>query len=75
MFGKRVVGTPEAFVGYEQFMELIGISCETAPDFIAAIESEASTATTEIHSNLRNIYQSTYSFDAAKERLSAILKQ
>ncbi len=73
MFGKRVVGTPEAFVGYEEFAGDIGVVCATAAEFLAALEDEACGALACVDPMLRGIYEANYSYDAAKTRLAAIL--
>lgn len=73
MFGKRIVGTPEAFAGYEGLGEDIGAVCATAAEFIAALESETSGAPPRVDPRLREIYEENYSYDAAKTRLAAIL--
>jgi len=75
MFGKRVVGTPEAFAGYENFVGSIGESCTTATDFVTALGKIAATADPEVDPVLRRVYESNYSFEAAKTRLAAILGQ
>lgn len=72
MFGKRVVGTPEAFVGYEAVGE-IGTVCTSASEFIAAMEHEETRDHPYIDLTLRSLYEENYSYDAATKRLNAIL--
>lgn len=74
MFGKRVVGTPEAFVGYEQHAGEIGVVCRTAADFLDAMRAEDGRASPSVDSALRGIYEAHYSRDAAKAHLAAILR-
>jgi polysaccharide biosynthesis protein PslH len=73
MFGKRVIGTPEAFVGYEEVARDIGAVCATADEFIVALNNENSQSPPFIDPRLRSIYEEKYSYDAAKRRLAAIL--
>lgn len=73
MHGKKVVGTPEAFVGYGHTYGELGWVCETASEFVAAIEEASETITHSIDHALRNIYLQNYSMDAAKRRLKKIL--
>jgi polysaccharide biosynthesis protein PslH len=73
MFGKRVIGTPEAFVGYEEVARDIGAVCATANEFIVALNTEKSQSPPSIDRRLRSIYEEKYSYDAAKTRLAAIL--
>jgi glycosyltransferase involved in cell wall biosynthesis len=72
MYGKKVVGTPEAFSGYE-VGEDVGWVCRTAEEFVTAMQL----AYQEIHSSfdpkLRAIYVENYSFEAAEKRLGKIL--
>jgi glycosyltransferase involved in cell wall biosynthesis len=75
MFGKKVIGTPEAFSGYEEISDKVGRVCRTADDFIVA-----SNALDEIYiaphdEELRSIYESKYSFTAARLRLAVILNE
>jgi len=73
MFGKRVVGTPEAFAGYEAVVDSVGAVCETAPQFLAAVESEAARRFVGIDGELRSHYEDRYSFRAARDQLTRIL--
>ena len=72
MFGKRIVGTPEAFVGYEDAQD-IGTMCNTPAEFITALECEMDGSVPRVDSRLRGIYEAKYSFAAAQSRLAAIL--
>jgi glycosyltransferase involved in cell wall biosynthesis len=73
MHGKKVVGTPEAFSGYEDILDQAGWVCKTVEEFIAAIEA----ANAEIHQSfdptLRAIYNEKFSMDAAIERFAQVL--
>ena len=73
MFGKKVVGTPEAFSGYEDVAETAGWICNTADDFVAAISCAQVLVTQTFDPNLRSMYEEKYSFEAAKLRLAKIL--
>ena len=39
MYGKKIVGTPEAFSGYEDIVDQAGWRCATADDFVDAISN------------------------------------
>ena len=73
MFGKRVVGTPEAFVGYEADVSDIGAICVNPTEFLVALEKEAKAKPSCIDVRLRRIYEAHYSYDAAKARLASII--
>lgn len=73
MFGRRVVGTPEAFSGYEGIQREAGIVCRTADDFVSAIASLDVDSPPMFDEHLRSLYQERFSFAAAKARLADIL--
>ena len=73
MFGKRMLGTPEAFTGYEAHLSEAGKVCRTAGDFIAAIEEEMIQSEAAPSARLRRIYEDHYSPEAAKQRILSII--
>lgn len=74
MYGKKIVGTPEAFSGYEDIAEQAGWVCKTADEFAEAIGQVQHEITLAFDQNLRTIYEKNYSYMAAKDRLSVILE-
>jgi glycosyltransferase involved in cell wall biosynthesis len=74
MFGKKIIGTPEAFSGYEQVVNKAGYICHNAKDFIVAINNADEMVIDKFDNELREIYESSYSFSAAKNRLERILR-
>ncbi|MDO9010556.1 MAG: glycosyltransferase [Gallionella sp.] len=73
MFGKKVIGTPEAFSGYEAIADKAGRVCVTADDFVAAIEAADCMVLAPYDEDLRFIYENIYSFSAARSRMAGIL--
>ena len=73
MYGKKVIGTREAFSGYEEIFEQAGWVCDTAVDFVDAIAIATLEITKSFNQELRNIYMKRYSMDAARKRLQAII--
>lgn len=73
MFGKRVVGTREAFAGYESIVSRVGECCETADQFLSALAGEMERPFVEVDPELRSIYEDRYSLWAARDRLGKIL--
>lgn len=71
MFGKRIIGTAEAFSGYDRASEC-GWLCKTSEDFVAAITAAASADLPRFDRALRQIYEQEYSTEAARGRLSRI---
>lgn len=72
MYGKKVVGTPEAFSGYEAATGA-GWVCRTAEDFIIAMNEANQEIRLPFDPHLREIYSQNYSFEAAEKRLKMIL--
>lgn len=72
MHGKKVVGTPEAFSGYEDVLDQAGWVCKTADDFIAAIEVASAEIYQSFDPTLRAIYEHCYSMESAKVRLAQV---
>ena len=73
MYGKRVIGTTEAFTGYEDVAHRIGSICDTSEDFVRAIAGAAGNSHAGMDRNLRLIYEQRYSLHAARGRLAAII--
>ncbi|MEQ7872924.1 glycosyltransferase [Sphingomonas sp. ASV193] len=71
MHGKRVIGTAEAFTGYESLGEPC---CETADDFVAAIAAVAAAPPPPFDPALRARWESDYSPAALRQRLRIILQ-
>lgn len=74
MFGKKVIGTTEAFMGYEDHLPNAGWLCNSKAEFIKVIIS----ANEEINNNafdnnLRRIYQKNYSLESAEIKMRNIL--
>ena len=74
MFGKKIIGTPEAFSGYEDIAERAGWVCSTADEFVAAIDRARDADLARFDPELRALYEAKYSFSAARSRLAAIME-
>lgn len=73
MYGKKIIGTPEAFSGYEKIVEQAGCICESADQFVSAIASADKMVNSPFDIELRKIYEENYSFTAAKLRMKSII--
>ena len=73
MYGKKVVGTAEAFSGYEDIADQAGWRCATAGDFVAAISAAQRDVVLSFDPTLRRLYEGKYSLPAARARLADIL--
>ena len=74
MFGKKVIGTPEAFSGYEDIAHQAGWVCNSEDDFVAAIDQAKNAISMSFEPALRAIYEEKYSFPAARSHLAAIME-
>ena len=70
--GKKIVGTAEAFSGYEDIIEKAGWLCRTANDFITSIAEAEQVITLSLDLDLREIYRKKYSIEAARNRIKKI---
>jgi glycosyltransferase involved in cell wall biosynthesis len=70
MFGKRVIGTPEAFSGYGEAVVGGNWLCRTADDFVRAIETEMRIDAPAFDPTLRALYERFHSFPAARTRMA-----
>jgi glycosyltransferase involved in cell wall biosynthesis len=73
MFGKRVIGTPEAFSGYEEIAARAGVTCLDAAQFKQALVSELERPFVMIDPKLRALYDDHYSSQAACARLQRVV--
>ena len=73
MYGKKIIGTPEAFSGYEDVATRAGWECATVDDFVAAIRSAEYLPLKSFDPELRALYERKYSFAAARERFAGIM--
>ncbi len=73
MFGKRIIGTSEAFSGYESVAKRAGLVCKTAEGFLDAINAICAHDCPDFDQRLRTLYLNEYSYPAAQERLQSIM--
>jgi polysaccharide biosynthesis protein PslH len=74
MYGKKILGTKESFVGYETFQKKIGKLCNNKDDFIKTINSYTKKKLYYFDSELRDIYINNYSEQSLKKKYLKIMK-
>ena len=74
MFGKKVIGTKEAFVGYEDELQKVGWLCNSSQEFIETINHAERNITSLFDSNIRTIYENKYSYTSMRDRYIEIFK-
>lgn len=72
MYAKNIVGTPEAFSGYDVDYSKIGACCTTAEDFISAINH---LRMPRFNNYSRKVYLDNYSFESSIDIYRNIFKQ
>lgn len=72
MFGKAVVGTPDAFAGYEAVRDCAGAVASTSDDFVNALEGPRALDPPAFDARRRAAYEAHYSPAAAAQRFRAI---
>lgn len=75
MHGRPVLGSAQAFRGYESTIGEIGIVCEEVNDYVRAIASLHAGNRVYNPSTLRSIYQECFSLDARARYYDAILSR
>ena len=73
MYGKKVVGTHEAFSGYEGIANKAGWICATSEEFAAAIAIASKEINLSFFPELRLAYEQLFSYSAAATRIRKIL--
>lgn len=74
MFGKNIIGTPEAWSGYELDYSKAGASCFTADEFIAALTDFCQHPRPRFNSYSRNIFVTQYSADRMVDKFRKVLE-
>lgn len=73
MYGKNIIGTTEAFMGYDiKNFDDIGACCNTSDEFITAISNFS---LPRYNSKARKIYLDKYSYEATYNQFSNLMKQ
>lgn len=72
MYGKKVVGTAEAFSGYEEVASKIGWCCHDATSFADSISAAQQSINLQFDPEMRKIYEERYSLEAATLRFAKI---
>ena len=75
MFGKNIIGTPEAWSGYELDYSKAGACCLTADEFIAAVNDFCRHPRPRFNEYSRKIFLEQYSADRMVDKFRAVLEQ
>ena len=75
MFGKKIIGTSEAFSGYEEIVNIVGWKCDTAAEFIETISRVQKMILPFFDIEMRKIFQEKYSASSSKVALENIMNK
>jgi glycosyltransferase involved in cell wall biosynthesis len=75
MFGRQIIGTPEAFSGYERIASQVGVVCSGEDEFVAAVNAFNVHRDVSAEDELRAIYEAEYSQDAFKRKMALVLDE
>jgi hypothetical protein len=75
MHGKNIIGTNEAFMGYDVDFEKIGTKCETADEFIKVINELSKRFDSKYNDYSRNIFLEKYTDDVVFEQFAEVFRR
>jgi hypothetical protein len=75
MHGKNIIGTSEAFMGYDVDFEKIGAKCETANEFIKAMNEFLKRFSSKYNDYSRNIFLEKYTDKIVFEQFAEVFKR
>ena len=75
MHGKNIIGTTEAFEGYDVDTKKVGGECNTAEEFIALLNDFAQNPRPKFNEYSRNAFLKNYSEDAVIEKFREIFSE
>lgn len=74
MYGKNIIGTPEAWSGYELDYAKAGACCLTADEFVAAINDFCRNPRPRFNAYSRGVFVSQYSADRMLSKFRSVLE-
>ena len=74
MYGKNIIGTPEAWAGYDLDYTKAGACCLTADEFISAINNFCSHPRFRFNTYSRNVFINQYSSDRMIDKFRAVVE-
>jgi len=73
MFGKNIVGTTEAFEGYELAYNQVGALCNTKEDFIHALKDISENPRPKFNAYSRQVYLEKYAEETVIDKFKTVL--
>jgi len=75
MHGKNIIGTGEAFRGYDVDFERVGAKCETAEEFITAINEFPKRFTSKFNGYSRSVFLGKYNNDVVFKQFAEVFEE
>ncbi|WP_098423592.1 glycosyltransferase [Marinobacter sp. LV10R520-4] len=75
MFGRPILATSEAFVGYDDVHGKAGLVCNHAQEFVKSIRDIINGSVTFDEEFLKSLYKKNYSYEAAREKMRFIFSE
>jgi hypothetical protein len=75
MYGKNIIGTGEAFMGYDVDFEKVGAKCETEEEFINAINDFSYKFTNKFNGYSRKIFLEKYTDEIVFEQFAKVFRK
>ncbi len=72
-FGKKIIGTKEAFTGYEKFSDAIGWECNSSEEFIHVLNNCNISTSDEESLKLKKIYSDNFSLSAFESKFESVI--
>ena len=73
MYGKNIIGTIEAFIGYDLDFKKVGALCSTKKEFIDFFKSDSINKLNKFNSYSRNQFILNHSFEATLKQFKKLL--
>tara|TARA_B100000989_G_scaffold59489_3_gene40654 strand:- start:998 stop:2083 length:1086 start_codon:yes stop_codon:yes gene_type:complete len=73
LFGKKVVGTKEAFMGYENFLSKIGWECNSSEEFINVLNNTNLSTSNDQILILKKIFLDNFSLAAFESKVASLI--
>jgi len=73
MFGKTILGTPEAFAGYGEYFDVQKYVCKSKNEFIKKIREIEVKGIPAFNKSLREVYTKNFSYESSIKRFSKAL--
>ena len=72
-FGKKIIGTKEAFMGYENFLSKIGWECNSSEEFIDVLNNTNLSISDDQALMLKKVFLNNFSLSAFESKVASLI--